>query len=121
MSCLHKTKYEFSHSNGHHVRIFFVDKNGLLKICSSFEDLSVYKISWPHVNWCKFFIHLRSLNVQHFGMVEGTGLKIRRRGHLQLHDLLTEFHKNLPICSKVIRGGHTHRQTDNQTDRLVIS
>jgi hypothetical protein len=56
--------------------VFFVfDKNCLIKICSSFEDLSVYKISYSHVDWCKFCINLRSLNVRHFGMVEGTGLK----------------------------------------------
>jgi hypothetical protein len=54
--------------------VFFVfDKNGLIKRCSFFEDLSVYKISWSHVDWCKFCIHLRSLNVRHFEMVEGTG------------------------------------------------
>jgi hypothetical protein len=35
--------------------------------------------------------------------------RVRRRGHLQWHDLSTEFHKNLPIGSKVIRG-------DTQTD-----
>jgi hypothetical protein len=56
--------------------LFFVfDKNGLIKSHSSFEDLSVYKISWPHVDWCKLCIHLRSLNVRHFVMVECTGLK----------------------------------------------
>jgi hypothetical protein len=100
--------------------VFFVsDKNGLIKSCSSFEDLSVYNISWSHVGWCKFCIHLRSLNVRHFGVVEGTGLKRTCRGHLQWHDLPTEFHKNLPIGSKVISGGHT--QTDGQTHRLVIS
>jgi hypothetical protein len=56
--------------------VFFVfNKNGLIKSCSSFDDLSVYKISRSHVDWCKFFIHLRSLNVRHFGMVEGMGLK----------------------------------------------
>jgi hypothetical protein len=32
--------------------VFFVfDKNGPIKSCSSFEDLSVYKISWSHVDW----------------------------------------------------------------------
>jgi hypothetical protein len=36
--------------------------------------------------------------------------------HLQWHDLPTEFHKNLPLGSKVIGGGG-HRRTD----RLVIS
>jgi hypothetical protein len=41
--------------------VFFVfDKNGLIKSCSSFEDLSVYKISWSHVDWCKVCIHLTS-------------------------------------------------------------
>jgi hypothetical protein len=56
--------------------VFFVfDKNGLIKSCLSFVYLSVYKISWSHVDWCKFCIHLRSLNVRHFRMVEGTGLK----------------------------------------------
>jgi hypothetical protein len=55
--------------------IFFVfDKNGLIENCSSFEDLSVYKISWSHTDWHKFCIHLRSLNVSHFGMLEGKGL-----------------------------------------------
>jgi hypothetical protein len=92
--------------------LFFVsNKNGLIKSCSSFEDLSVYKISCSHVDWCKFCIHLRSLNVRHFGMVKGTGLKsTASRGHLQWHDTSTEFHKNLPIGSKVISGGHTDRQ-----------
>jgi hypothetical protein len=101
---------------------FFVfDKNGLIKSCSSSEDLSVFKISCYHVDWCKFCIHLRSLKVRHFGMVEGTGLKVRRRDHLQWHDLPTKFHKNLPIGSNVIMGetqtdGQIDRQTDRQTD-----
>jgi hypothetical protein len=56
--------------------VFFVfDKNGVVKSYSSFEALSVYEISWSHVDWCKFCIRLRSLNVRHFGMVEGMGLK----------------------------------------------
>jgi hypothetical protein len=56
--------------------VFFVfDKNGIIKSCSSYEDLSVYKISWSHVDWFKFCIHLRRLNVRHFRMAEGTGLK----------------------------------------------
>jgi hypothetical protein len=59
--------------------VFFVfDKNGLIKSCSSFKDLSLYKISCSHVDWCKFCIHLRSLNVRHFGMAEDTGLEVRR-------------------------------------------
>jgi hypothetical protein len=34
-------------------------------------------------------------------MVADTALKLRHRGHLELHDLLTEFYKNLLIGSKV--------------------
>jgi hypothetical protein len=51
-------------------------------------------------------------------MVEVTGLKSKRRGHPQWHDLRTEFHKNLPTGSKVIGGGggHTERQMDRHTD-----
>jgi hypothetical protein len=56
--------------------VFFVfDKNGLIKSCSAFEDLSENKISWSNVDWCKFCIHFRSLNICHFGMLEGMGLK----------------------------------------------
>jgi hypothetical protein len=51
-------------------------KSGLIKSCSSSEDLPAYKISWSHANWCKFCIHVRSLNVRHIGIVEGMELKI---------------------------------------------
>jgi hypothetical protein len=39
------------------VFFFVFNKNGLIKSCSSFEDLTVYKISCSHVDWCKFCIH----------------------------------------------------------------
>jgi hypothetical protein len=56
---------------------FFVfRKSGLIKSCSSPEDLSEYKMSWSYVEWCKFYIHLKSLNVRHFGMVAATTLQI---------------------------------------------
>jgi hypothetical protein len=35
--------------------------------------------------------HLRSLNVRYLGMVEGTGLENRLRGHPQWHHLHTKF------------------------------
>jgi hypothetical protein len=99
--------------------VFFVlDKNGLIKSCSSYEDLSVFKIAWSHVDWCKFFIHLRSLNVRHFGMLQGTGLISMASRPPSMAWPPTEFHKNVPIGSKVIR---EVTQTDRQTDRLVIS
>jgi hypothetical protein len=53
--------------------VFFVfDKNGLIKSFSSFEDLSVYKISWSHVDWCKF---ASTLGVWTSGILEW--LKVR--------------------------------------------
>jgi hypothetical protein len=56
--------------------VFFVfRKNDLIKSCSSSEDLYEYKISWSYANWYKFCIHLKSLNVRHFGMVAATALK----------------------------------------------
>jgi hypothetical protein len=99
--------------------VFFVfDKNGLIKSCSSFEDLSVYKISWSHVEWCKFFIHLRSLNVRYFGMVEDTGLKsngieVTFNGMTSL----LNFIKISQLVQKLLGG--THRQTDRQTGDLI--
>jgi hypothetical protein len=51
-------------------------KNGLNKSCLPFKDLLAQKMLWPHVEWCKFSFHLRSLNVHNFGMVETIGLKI---------------------------------------------
>jgi hypothetical protein len=44
--------------------------------CSSSEDISEYNISWSYIDWCKVYIHLRSLNVHHFGMVAAMALKI---------------------------------------------
>jgi hypothetical protein len=40
--------------------IFFTSfKNGLIKSCSSSEELSEYKMSRSYTDWCKFCIHLR--------------------------------------------------------------
>jgi hypothetical protein len=60
-------------------------------------------------NWFRFCIHLRSLNIRHFRMIEETGLKIRRRGHLQWHEFPAEFNENLRTDSKV----GTHRWHGN--------
>jgi hypothetical protein len=54
----------------------FVRKGCLIISSSPHEDISDYKISQPYVEWCKFFIHLRSLNVRHFEMAATTALKI---------------------------------------------
>jgi hypothetical protein len=50
-----------------------------------------------------------------FGMIVGTGLKLWHRGNFQWHDLLSEFHKNILIVSKVDGRGDRH------TDRNVIA
>jgi hypothetical protein len=42
--------------------------NDLIKSCSFFW--AECKMLWSHIDWCKFCIYLRSLNVCHFGMVE---------------------------------------------------
>jgi hypothetical protein len=46
---------------------------------------------WSHVDWYSFYIHLRSMNVRNFGMVEAAGLKVRRRSQPQWHDTPVEF------------------------------
>jgi hypothetical protein len=46
--------------------VFF--SNCLIKSCSSFEDVSAYKVSWSHVDWSRFLTNIRSLNAYHFGM-----------------------------------------------------
>jgi hypothetical protein len=67
-----------------------------------------------------FCIHLRSLNIHHFGMIETTGLRACRWGHLQWHDLPTEAHKYLLLGSAVI-WGDTHTHTHTCTDRMLTS
>jgi hypothetical protein len=77
MSYLHKTNVNFKFQLPPHVRIFgFFKKSGLIKTCSSSEDQSIYKTAWSHVDWCKFCIHLRSLNVHHIEIVKYRELKI---------------------------------------------
>jgi hypothetical protein len=68
------------------------------------------------LDWCRFCIHLKSLNLHHFKTVETLGQNLRRRSHLQWHDLPDDFYENLPFGLKVISEGHI-----DWTDRLVIS
>jgi hypothetical protein len=70
----------------------FFHKNYLTRSCSSFTDLSAYETTWSQVDWCTFCIHLRSLNVCNFGIVQAMGLKVRRRGCLQWLDPTTNLH-----------------------------
>jgi hypothetical protein len=43
-------------------------------------------------------------------MVAATTLKLWRWGYLQWYDLLTEFHKNLPVGLEVNGGTDRHRR-----------
>jgi hypothetical protein len=89
-------------------------KNGLIKSFSSFQDLSACKISWSHVEWHKFFIHLESLNVRDFGVVEATRLRIMESRSPSTPRNSTEFHENLSVCSKAVW------RTDMQTHREQV-
>jgi hypothetical protein len=65
---------------------------------------------WPHADWLKFCIYLRSLNVSNLWTIEAMELKC-----VTLRSLSTEWPPDLiyknRIGSKVIRGAH--RQTGN--------
>jgi hypothetical protein len=54
-------------------------KNALVKSFSSFENLSAYKISWPHIDWCRLCINIKSLNICYFGMVKAMELGVASR------------------------------------------
>jgi hypothetical protein len=77
----------------------------------------------PNLDWRKFYIHLRSLNVSNFQTVEAKGLKnVWRRSDLQWHGLPNDFHRNL---TDLKISGEKHRRADGQTGRtngdLLIS
>jgi hypothetical protein len=121
MSCLYKTTCGSNFRLPSTVAFLVFHKNGITESCSSFEDLTAYKkISWSHVNWCKFCIHLRGYNICHFGMVEAMGLRSVVLRSLQWYDLPTEFHKDLLIGSKVIMGRHTDGQRELWSHNLTF-
>jgi hypothetical protein len=91
---------------------FIFRKSSLIKSCSSSEDLSEYNISWSYVDRCKFYIHLNSLNVRHFGVVAATTLKIMASRSPSMAWPSYWIPKNLPVVSEVDKG------TDR--DRMVI-
>jgi hypothetical protein len=57
----------------------------------------------PHVDWWKFCIHLRNLNVRYFGMHEDKGLESKLSQSPSMVEPLIKFHKNL-FGSEVIAG-----------------
>jgi hypothetical protein len=38
-------------------------KTVFMKSCSSFQVLSAFEISWSHIDWCNFRIHVRSFKI----------------------------------------------------------
>jgi hypothetical protein len=68
-------------------------------------SLSAYKISWSHIDWWKFCIHLSSLNVCSLGMVKAMRLNVTGMASL------LNFTKIYRLVHKFRRG------TDMQTGR----
>jgi hypothetical protein len=58
----------------------------------------------------KFCIHLKSLNVRHFGMDKTMGLKLRRRCHVQWHKVLRNFINIYLWIQKLMGKSHTNTQ-----------
>jgi hypothetical protein len=71
MCFLHKTKQQNMNFNFQQPSTFVfmvLHRNVLIKSYSSFAVLSAYKIPRYHVDCCKFCIHVKTLNVCHFGI-----------------------------------------------------
>jgi hypothetical protein len=101
----------------------------VVKLCVQLWDISLHNcltrmawfpwlpnnLSWSHADWCKFFIHLRSVNVHNFGTVKATRLQIM--AHCSLlngMNSLLNIMKIYLLVKKLLVG-------DTQADRLVIS
>jgi hypothetical protein len=95
----------------------FLTKMVLLKVAHPLKIYQYTKFHGPTLTGASFASTSEVWTSAIFEWLKVRDEKVRRRGYFQRHDLLTKFHKNLPIGSKVIRG--THRQTDRQT--MVIS
>jgi hypothetical protein len=79
-------------------------ENGVLSMVTKFNA------SCSHVEWCKFYIHLRSLNIRHFGMVEATRLKILASRPPSRAWCPAEFDESLLISAIVFSWGPADRQ-----------
>jgi hypothetical protein len=94
----------------------FLHNSGVTESCSSLEDLSAYKISWSHVESCKFCIHLTCLNVRHFRRSWSCEIKIHPSIILNSVASLPNF-MHIYKLVQTLFGGYT--QTYRQ--RKVIS
>jgi hypothetical protein len=63
MSCLHIKNVNFNFQLPAMFMFSVSRKSGLITSCLSFEYVSVYTISWFHIDWCKFCTWLRSSNI----------------------------------------------------------
>jgi hypothetical protein len=83
--------------------------------------ISAYKISWSHADWCTFCIHLRSLTVHHFGVVEATGKK-NYCVEVTFKDMTSlNFIKICQLLQKLIGWTDTDRQEGDLISLLVLS
>jgi hypothetical protein len=78
-------------------------KTGLVESCSSFEDLSAYKMSLTPADWFNFCIRLRSLNVRHFGTIKATGLKIMASRWSSMALPSDQISHKYPNCQELLR------------------
>jgi hypothetical protein len=114
MSYFHKTKYEFWISTARNVRIFGFRESGLIKICSFSEGISACqkkkKNSYSHVDWCKFFTHIKSMNVHNFKMFEDTELKMMASRLLTFNGMTSplNFIRIYKLVQKLIKGKYIH-------------
>jgi hypothetical protein len=99
--------------------VFLVfDKNGLIKSCSSFADLSVSIQNFMVPRWLVQVLHPpQKFERPPFWngwkyVIKKNDVEVTFNGMTSL----LNFIKNLQIGSKVIRGGHTDRRTDRQKD-----
>jgi hypothetical protein len=95
----------------------FLTKIVWLKVVHPLKIYQYTKFDGPTLTGASFAsIHLRSLNVHHFGMVEATELKSTASKSPSMA-WPPYWISNLPIGSKVIGGGGGGETTDGQTDR----
>jgi hypothetical protein len=89
-------------------------KSGLIKCCLSSEDLSAYRSLWFHVNWWKFFLHLRSLKRLPFFNgwsyeTKNCGFEVTFNGITSLNLIkICQLVKKLTKMEKDIGHTHTH-------------
>jgi hypothetical protein len=99
--------------------LLVLPKHGLIRSCSSFQDISIYKIAWSHVGRWKFCIHHRSLNVTNPGILETTKLKVITfmSPSIPYPPYWISWNLTIWFNSCYGRDRHTDSHTDTQTGR----